>query len=412
LVALSEVTQLHPINFALLMHFKFPVHRFPELHANITLPSSLPNLAKHINEFNDVSDSDKQSGLKLDKVVKSLLSNNPKSYSDMDTQDWNIIPLEDPEVQLGIFIAQTVVTALVLILSLYILFRLHKFSKKLTALMIQFQAFRSVKADFKDIESPYLTTIPPKLTQHGDVLTQLSGLAMKLIVFAAVVWLALTLVRFLARQIYQSARFQQILRWWHGPDQTLSSAHLFLKLCTEQHGIILFLMSLPWQSNLLKFDTAPYIQILGMKRACVLTYLTISWSGNLTVLVHGKKTNIALPTRIPIPQGLRSTLKKINIFPLPKYHLLLKLAGNQSYIEIPIELPSLATPIIHPVGVLNVATSNTLASPTPHGEIYGSPVPSATSIQAQYYPKLPRVNFGQSPAPSAPKTPGMTSPIP
>ena len=349
--SLSTTIVKHGMNLAFTTHYdiyspSLHSHSLSDTYMNI----DMPDIMDSIQNFTDLTELQKQKGLDLKQLAKSIKEQQKTFESINYTMEDNIIkalPFSDSNLFKAI--CPTITLIFMVIVTFVVIFLVLK-HRKLALIVATLQAVPKASAYIilqpnysKTTTTPNPDTDIDPFTQYYSIMTTLS-----------VAFCFFATIRFFYFIGDVCSRCPNVLQYFntvYGPAQNLYNCQLFIKLYNGNKRALLLLHSIPHEPNMVSFALAPKIQTSFIKYRNCIPYLSVTWANKFHYFVGDVQHSFSLPRYIYIPFPLRRLVKDITNS--PDHHCTIVTRYRDELIEIPFTSNNPEHPIIFQMLPLN-----------------------------------------------------------
>jgi hypothetical protein len=334
----------HSVNSAMLLHFNFSQLEPLQNKSGFIHSIDVPDMEQSISQFKDISQLDRQYGLELDKVIKSVSSDTPTMYNPPTEVEWSIIPdIQSPTFITIWFIISVATTMFYSIALGLIIYKLRTIGIALTTL----NSLQQVQGITEHIVRKTTTTQPPDTVNRLDHYHQ----AVAILIWIGIVIIFMQGVYFFGHFCFSSPVIKGCIQRQSGSKLETDNVKLYIKLEVKGQRFMIFVMSLLEEPNLITFTVAPVLQAMSLIPTCSGSHkIGLVWNGPLCIKINQITTPIYLPIVSTLPSSQFSALRQLtsdNVVKSPNAILLFQWGESPSYAQIPSATPDPSKPIEH-----------------------------------------------------------------
>ena len=374
----------HTLNMAVVTEFDFPRNTLTGssfLNKSVTL--KLPKILDSMKSFSDISEKDRETGLKLKKVAEAIRTQRKTYYQPHTGKDSTLITLPWDDTASSRVLWLIVCSAISVVNFVLVIIMFLKINR-IAAIMSVVQNKISA-AEVK----PYVLLPNAKTILENDIVTSNEEsvesfdtyyYVMALLAALGCLFAVIKFIYFLGYLGIRFPKIQEYCRKTFSPAQRVNNLRLYLKIVSKDKRCLLYLFSLEYEPNLIAFSIAPRVIRARMMQRRMESWIQMQWGGPLKLMINDNVTDIKLPEHVKLPGYRTGNVREIINSPEARFHLLFHYYNEEQYIQIPERSRDILNPPIHhslpiksspPRCVYYTPNTSPMARPSPYQQALG-----------------------------------------
>lgn len=306
----TSVTQHFPINLPLLSRFFEPheLANYTKTMRTDPLSFELPPFELVTRNWSQLAHVNDEIVMNLSKVAEHVRNRKPVYFSATDhLADDLTLPGFDLKFSIyGLPLVNLAIALATLGITVYLCFRLRQLTTVISVLSAVVPSAKANIIRWSDSNSSP-TDLPDV---HIDLSAYTHHVIMTLAVLLAILVLYKT-VKCLGRYVLYFPTFQISL--WNLTYRLLHklTSEIILEICSHDDIVTIHLLTVPFDSGRIAFDTVPYIHTVDLQPGFLISHLLVTWSDGAIKVDNRTDVTINLPKLIRIPTCYATRFKAI-----------------------------------------------------------------------------------------------------